>query len=495
MDTLDLQEKPHEQTRKHQIGNEADYTQEKGRYQGALRPIKRRSVVKRAFSLSKDVKNLEIYENGNLVIRVYEADILKVPTEGIVNAANEDLLHIGGIAGAIAKHAGKKLEEESRNIVKEEGKLKVSSVVCTSGGNLDFTHVLHAVGPRWRDYQPFTEANVQKCADDLKLTYLQCLRMAESKQIKTLAIPTISSGIFKVPKDVCAVQYAEAILEFGDRTDVLKELHVVDKDSDMIDIVQKIFYAMLIERKAAPNCLSKFVDTQVEQTKMGIHDKETNTMKNMKNTGRDKPKTTEDCVICMDKVTDEKRLNCGHIFCSECIDGYFRVKMVCPTCGKVCGIVTGDQPSGKMRIDKIRQSVTGFEVCKGIAITYQFGDGKQGPAHPKPGDFYKGISRTAFLPDNKEGREICAMLKVAFERRLVFTIGTSRTTGQEGVITWNDIHHKTDLRPYTQFGYPDATYLQRVKEELAVKGVTIDDVNDDFIEQIKNSYFRQTICV
>jgi hypothetical protein len=118
MDTLDLQEKPHEQTRKHQISSEAAYTQEKGRYQGASRPEQR----KRNFSWSKDVKNLEIFENGNLVIRVYEADILKVPTEGIVNAANEDLLHIGGIARAIAKHAGEKLEEESRNIVKEEGK-------------------------------------------------------------------------------------------------------------------------------------------------------------------------------------------------------------------------------------------------------------------------------------------------------------------------------------------------------------------------------------
>ena len=71
--------------------------------------------------------------------------------------------------------------------------------------------------------------------------------------------------------------------------------------------------------------------------------------------------------------------------------------------------------------------------------------------HPKPGAQYQGITRTAFLPDNMEGREICALLKVAFERRLVFTIGTSRTTGREGVITWNDIHHKTDLRPNTQY--------------------------------------------
>jgi hypothetical protein len=89
---------------------------------------------------------------------------------------------------------------------------------------------------------------------------------------------------------MCAVQYAEAILEFGDTTDSLKEIHVVDKDSDMIDIVQKIFYAMLTERKAAPICLSEFVDTPVEQIKMGIHDKEANGMKNLKNTGRDKSK-------------------------------------------------------------------------------------------------------------------------------------------------------------------------------------------------------------
>jgi hypothetical protein len=127
-DTLDMQELPPEQMRKHQIGDEAAYTQEKVRYQGASRPKQRKSVFKRNFSWSKDVKNLEIYENGNLVIKVYEADILKVPTEGIVNAANEDLRHIGGIAGAIAKHAGKKLEEESRNIVKEEGKFSFFAV-------------------------------------------------------------------------------------------------------------------------------------------------------------------------------------------------------------------------------------------------------------------------------------------------------------------------------------------------------------------------------
>ena len=71
--------------------------------------------------------------------------------------------------------------------------------------------------------------------------------------------------------------------------------------------------------------------------------------------------------------------------------------------------------------------------------------------HPKPGAFVRGITRIGYVPDNNEGRQVCAMLAVAFQRRLVFTIGSSRTTGEEGVITWNDIHHKTDLRPNTQY--------------------------------------------
>ena len=63
--------------------------------------------------------------------------------------------------------------------------------------------------------------------------------------------------------------------------------------------------------------------------------------------------------------------------------------------------------------------------------------------HPSPGTPYKGISRSGHLPDCTEGRLVAKLLNVAFTRRLVFTIGRSRTTGDDGVLTWNDIHHKT----------------------------------------------------
>jgi deltex-like protein len=89
--------------------------------------------------------------------------------------------------------------------------------------------------------------------------------------------------------------------------------------------------------------------------------------------------------------------------------------------------------------------------------------------HPNPGQPYSGTDRCGYLPNNAEGKEVCSLLREAFDAGLIFTVGRSITTGRENCVIWNDIHHKTSLTG--QFGYPDATYLQRVKAELAAKGI------------------------
>ena len=85
-----------------------------------------------------------------------------------------------------------------------------------------------------------------------------------------------------------------------------------------------------------------------------------------------------------------------------------------------------------------------------IIINYRFPPGTQGKEHPNPGQYYGGTSRRAHLPDTREGREVLQLLRRAFEARLVFTVGTSTTTGLPNQITWNDIHHKTAIHggPY-----------------------------------------------
>src|SRR6185295_10316817 len=75
-------------------------------------------------------------------------DLLGARADAIVNAANGGLSHGGGVAGAIARAAGPKLEEEGDAIVRSRGHLAVTESVITTAGRLPFKGVIHAVGPR-----------------------------------------------------------------------------------------------------------------------------------------------------------------------------------------------------------------------------------------------------------------------------------------------------------------------------------------------------------
>lgn len=187
------------------------------------------------------------------------------------------------------------------------------------------------------------------------------------------------------------------------------------------------------------------------------------------------------CSICLDDFIDKKILDkCTHPFCKGCIELHFTYKPTCPVCGTVYGKVIGTQPDGTMTISSSkRRSLPGHEPHGYISVSYDFPDGTQTDVHPKPGKPYYGTSRTGYLPDCPKGRIVTRLLKVAFDRRLVFTVGRSRTTGMDDCVTWNDVHHKTTLAGGPQnFGYPDPTYLDRVLEELAAKGVTEADLHE-----------------
>ncbi|XP_048249671.1 uncharacterized protein LOC124131666 isoform X2 [Haliotis rufescens] len=154
-------------------------------------------------------------------------------------------------------------------------------------------------------------------------------------------------------------------------------------------------------------------------------------------------------------------------------DSFEKFKPVCPSCNIVYGVLTGNQPKGSMDVTFSGEHLPGYETCGTISITYHLPSGLQREDHPNPGQPYKGTTRRAFLPDCREGRDVLRLLRKAFDRKLTFTIGRSTTTGQENVVTWNDIHHKTNMEGGpTRFGYPDPGYLERVKDELASKGVT-----------------------
>nr|XP_056717393.1 E3 ubiquitin-protein ligase DTX3L [Euleptes europaea] len=181
----------------------------------------------------------------------------------------------------------------------------------------------------------------------------------------------------------------------------------------------------------------------------------------------------EKCSICMDKIDQKEVLpKCKHAFCKGCIQEAMKYKPVCPVCNMAYGKIEGNQPPGKMEISKMRSSLPGYEGSGTIVITYHIYNGVQKENHPNPGKTFSGVTRTAYLPDNGEGREILHLLQRAFNQKLIFTVGQSRTTGINDVVTWNDIHHKTSTYGGANgYGYPDPNYLKRVREELKAKGI------------------------
>eukprot|EP00058_Branchiostoma_floridae_P015370 XP_002600858.1 hypothetical protein BRAFLDRAFT_214999 [Branchiostoma floridae] len=151
-----------------------------------------------------------------------------------------------------------------------------------------------------------------------------------------------------------------------------------------------------------------------------------------------------------------------------------KTKSQCPVCSAVVGKLTGNQPEGSMKVSYNRQmNLAGNNKQTGaIIIDYAFGNGIQGSEHPNPGQPYTGTTRRAYLPYNADGKKVLGLLRQAFEQKLVFTIGTSSTSGLSDRVTWNDIHHKTSTYGGpSMHGYPDPGYLKRVTEELAAKGI------------------------
>ena len=163
--------------------------------------------------------------------------------------------------------------------------------------------------------------------------------------------------------------------------------------------------------------------------------------------GKPEPKSSSDdtCPICFCDFTNKMTLSkCGHSFCTECIDRAFKIQKKCPVCSTVYGPLIGNQPEGSMFVSHQSTTIPGYESCGGsILITYKFEGGVQGENHPNPGKRYSGTTRHGYLPDNREGQKVLKLLRKAFDQKLTFTIGRSSTTGQNNVITWNDIHHKT----------------------------------------------------
>ncbi|XP_036953428.1 protein mono-ADP-ribosyltransferase PARP14-like isoform X1 [Acanthopagrus latus] len=171
---------------------------------------------------------------SGVLVSVSKADICRFSVDAVVNAANEELQHIGGLALALLKAAGPELQKVSNDYISRNRNLRPGEAIVTRAFNLPCKHVVHAVGPR------FSDSDERTSVLRLKLAVRESLRQAEKVSCSSIALPAISSGVFGFPVDLCADTIAQSVREFCDSPGSprsLTEIHLVDNNHSTVKVL------------------------------------------------------------------------------------------------------------------------------------------------------------------------------------------------------------------------------------------------------------------
>jgi len=166
-------------------------------------------------------------------IKLVKGDITKIKADAIVNAANSSLLGGGGVDGAIHKAGGKEILEQCMMIRNKKGGCKAGKAVITTGGKLEAKYVIHTVGPVWNGGNNNEEELLSNC-------YINCLNIAVEHNIKTIAFPSISTGIYRFPKQLAAKIAVSEVSSFLQRDCTIEEVFFVCFDVETYDIYSEL---------------------------------------------------------------------------------------------------------------------------------------------------------------------------------------------------------------------------------------------------------------
>jgi O-acetyl-ADP-ribose deacetylase (regulator of RNase III) len=154
-------------------------------------------------------------------LKVMQGDITRLEVDAIVNAANTSLLGGGGVDGAIHRAAGPQLLTECRTI----GGCPTGEARITKGYKLPARHVIHTVGPVYRN----TPADSQL----LSSCYRSCLQLANENDIRSIAFPAISCGVYGYPiQEACKIAVDTTLNFLAEHTAIEQVVFILFSESD-----------------------------------------------------------------------------------------------------------------------------------------------------------------------------------------------------------------------------------------------------------------------
>lgn len=199
------------------------------------------------------------------------------------------------------------------------------------------------------------------------------------------------------------------------------------------------------------------------------------------------------CIICQEELWPEQYKSdpnsqpegsdhlpvaikkCGHQFHLQCIKQWVSEQPICPLCRVPVVVISGHQPQtpgSRMEVEEEASSLPGHESCGTIIINFFIAPGIQTLHDPLPGEPFKEFSFQTYLPNNTQGQDLLRLLKLAWNRGLLFRIGYNPVTQKMDCIVRNGIEMKTrrDGGPMKN-GYPHDSYLDSLRCDLSEIGV------------------------
>ncbi|XP_050975058.1 LOW QUALITY PROTEIN: protein mono-ADP-ribosyltransferase PARP9-like [Labeo rohita] len=192
--------------------------------------------------------------SSGVEVSVWKDDLTRHKVEAVVNAANENLNHGGGLAQALCEAGGAMIQKWSDHHIHKVKKVKTGEAVLGPAGNLPCQYIIHAVGPKVS--QNPTKKEIEHASPLLYNAINSILQIVVKENISSVAIPALSSGLFNFPRDLCADLIVKAIQqfhEFGGFQDKNVEIRLVNNDEPSIQEMERATRAMSDPTSTSPS--------------------------------------------------------------------------------------------------------------------------------------------------------------------------------------------------------------------------------------------------
>lgn len=162
-------------------------------------------------------------------IQIQPGDITKLKVDAIVNAANTSLLGGGGVDGAIHRAAGPELLEFNRKL----GGCATGETKISPGFNLPAKFIIHTVGPVWNGGKNNEDKLLANC-------YKNSLKLAVENNVKTIAFPAISTGVYRFPLERATKIAVDEVKKFLEKNKSIEKVIFVCFDEETYSIYKNI---------------------------------------------------------------------------------------------------------------------------------------------------------------------------------------------------------------------------------------------------------------